>query len=125
MDSTPIDFYQDCIKTLLAEYESLNTDWASIETLFDDQKKRYMVMRVGWNGQKRVHVCLVHIDIQDGMVVIQANNTEDELEDELVERGIPRENICLGLLPPDVRASLRALRPQQQPVQHTYNTQQM
>jgi hypothetical protein len=45
---------------------------------------RYIVLRVGWDNQRRIHMCLVHIDIQDEMIVIQANNTEDEIDEGLV-----------------------------------------
>ncbi|MCP4405649.1 MAG: XisI protein [bacterium] len=85
MDSAGINFYQKCIKTLLSEYEDLQTEWSSVETLFDDERMRYMALRLGWNDQRRIHLCLIHIDIQDGMVIIQANNTEDALDGALVQ----------------------------------------
>ncbi|MCP4110141.1 MAG: XisI protein [Desulfobacteraceae bacterium] len=95
--------YQKCIKRLLSAYQPLKTEWSEVELLFDDERKHYMAFRVGWFRQKRVHFCLVHIDICDDTVVIQANNTEDMIDDELIRMGIPREKICLGLLPPEVR----------------------
>jgi hypothetical protein len=107
MDSTKISRYQTCIKSLLSEYEALHTEWSTVETIFDDAQMRYMVLRVGWNDQRRIHLCLVHIDIQDDMIVIQANNTEDALDDELVALGVPREKICPGILPPNVQEQLR------------------
>ena len=110
MDSNAITFYQTCVKSLLSRYERLNTEWSIIETIFDDAQMRYMVLRIGWNDQRRIHLCLVHIDIQDGMVIIQANNTEDALDDELVALGIPREKIDPGILPPNVREQLRQHR---------------
>ncbi len=97
-----IDFYKTCIKRLLSSYQPLKTAWSEVELLFDDERQRYMVVRVGWQQHQRIHFCLVHIDICDDMVVIQANNTEDELDKELVELGISQEKICLGLLPPDI-----------------------
>jgi len=45
---------------------------------------------------------LAHIDICQEMVVIQCNNTEDLIATELAEMGIPRENIALGFLPPEM-----------------------
>jgi hypothetical protein len=41
------------------------------------------------------------------MVIIQANNTEDALDDELVALGVPRERIWPGILPPNVQEQLR------------------
>jgi XisI protein len=41
----------------------------------------------------------VHIDIKDGKVWIQRNMTEVDLGLALVELGIPKEDIVLGLHP--------------------------
>lgn len=98
-----IEFYKACIKHILAEYESLRTEWSTVELLFDDERLHYMALRVGWHQHKRIHACLVHIDICQDRIVIQANNTEDPIDDELIELGIPREKICLGILPPEVQ----------------------
>lgn len=109
-----IDFFKQCVKSLLAEYELAKTDWSEVELIFDDNRMRYLAMRVGWFGEKRVHRCLVHIDICDGMVVIQANNTENLVREELVEMGIPREKICLGFIPPVARAYAERKEKQEQ-----------
>jgi hypothetical protein len=63
----------------------------------------HMVFRVGWRQHKQIHFCLVHIDIYDDMVIIQANNTEDLIDEALIALGVPEDKICLGLLPPDAR----------------------
>ena len=81
---TPREFYKQCVKQLLAEYETLKSDDATIELIFDDEHQHYMAYRVGWFKHKRIHFCLVHIDICDDMVIIQANNTEDMIDEELV-----------------------------------------
>lgn len=47
MENT-IEFYKSCIKKLLCEYESLKTDNACIELIFDDNRMRYMATWVGW-----------------------------------------------------------------------------
>ncbi len=98
-----ITFYQTCIKHVLSEYQKLKTEWSEVELIFDDEHYHYMAYRVGWFKHKRIHFCLVHIDIRDNMVIIQANNTEDSIDEDLITQGIPEDTICLGLLPPDVR----------------------
>jgi len=99
-----VEFYGKRVKQIVSKYESLSTEQSKVELLFDDERMRYMAVRVGWSGQRRIHLCLVHIDIYDEKVVIQCNNTEDLLIDELEEVGIPRKQICSGFLPPEVRA---------------------
>ncbi len=60
-------------------------------------------MSLGWENVRRIHGCIVHIDIIDGMVWIQRNGTEDGIAIELEQAGIPKKNIVLGFHEPDVR----------------------
>lgn len=99
-----VEQYKKSVKQLLSSYEALHTEHSHVELLFDDIHLRYMAVRVGWMKRKRIHLCLVHIDICDGLLVIQCNNTEDLLIDELEALGIPRQKIVLGFLPPEIRA---------------------
>ncbi len=98
-----VSHYTTAIKTVLREYQQLQTPHAAIELLFDDEHMRYLAMRVGWYGQKRIHLCLAHIDIVGEVVIIQSNNTEAPLATELVENGIPKEKIGLGFIPPEAQ----------------------
>lgn len=108
MERETISFYQQCIRQLLSRYKSLRTEWSETELLFDDEQMRYMAVSVGWMKQKRIHLCLVHIDIQDDVIMIQCNNTEDMIVTELAEMGIPRDKMCLGFVPPELRGYPKA-----------------
>ncbi len=101
---TPREFYKQCIKQLLTPYEQLHTDDSHIELIFDDERMRYMAVWIGWQKSKRIHQCAVHIDICDEQVVIQWNDTEDLLDEDLLNMGIPKDQICLNVIPQDVRA---------------------
>ena len=103
---TSVAFYQRCIKQILSEYESLQTDQLSTELIFDDERKHYLVMWLGWNGYKRIHECAIHIDIVDDKIVIQWNDTEELLEDSLMSLGIPKQDIILGTIPTILSDSL-------------------
>ena len=98
-----ITHYATAIKTVLREYQKFQTPNSAIELLFDDEHLRYMVIRVGWHQQKRIHLCLAHIDIVGDLVIIQSNNTEAPLAAELVDMGIPKEKIGLGFIPPEAQ----------------------
>ncbi|MCB9156135.1 MAG: XisI protein [Caldilineaceae bacterium] len=97
----PIAGYQESVKKILSQYEQLETEHSKVLLLFDDMRMDYMAVRVGWMNQRRIHVCLVHIEIVDNHVVIHCNNTEDMIAAELVELGIPAAKIRLGFLPPE------------------------
>lgn len=76
----------------LQEYE--------IQTIFDTERDHYQLLYVGWRGNKRDFGCILHLDIKDGKIWIQQNWTEDDLAADLVEMGVPKEDIVLGLHAP-------------------------
>ena len=74
-----------------------------IEVVVDRQADHYLLLAVGWDGARRIHGSVVHLDIIDGKVWIQRDGTEHGIAEELVEAGIPRDHIVLGFRPPDLR----------------------
>ena len=74
-----------------------------IETVFDREKGRFLVMLVGWEGIRRDHGCLVHVDMIDGKFWIQRDGTEYGIARELVEAGVPKKRIVLAFRSPEMR----------------------
>lgn len=70
---------------------------------FDTEQDSYVLITEGWNGSRRVHGCLVHIEIINGKVWVQRDDTESGVTYALVEAGIPKEHIVLGFQEPSVR----------------------
>ncbi len=100
-----LNAYRQIIEDTLTEYTKIPYAYGEIETetVFDRKADRYLLMNVGWDGRKRVHGSLVHIDIINGKVWIQRDGTEDGLAKELVKAGIPKNHIVLGFRPEEVR----------------------
>ncbi len=100
-----LDTFRQIIHNVLSEYVRLQYAYGEIqnETIFDRQADRYLVMSVGWQRVKRIHGCLIHIDIINDKVWIQRDGTEDGIADKLVAAGIPKERIVLGFHTPDAR----------------------
>ncbi|MHC5722687.1 MAG: element excision factor XisI family protein [Nostoc sp.] len=46
--------------------------------------------------ERRIHGCLVHIDLIDGKIWIQRDGTEEGIAADLERAGIPKEHIVLG-----------------------------
>mgnify|MGYP001559752776 CR=1 FL=1 len=100
-----LDTYRQIIQDVLSEYVRLRYAYGDIqnETVFDREADRYLVMSIGWQKVKRIHGCLIHIDIISGKVWIQRDGTEDGIADKLIAAGIPKDKIVLGFHTPDVR----------------------
>ena len=99
-----IEKYRTCIRQLLthlANQEQNNpNEEIECQLVFDTEHDHYQLLDVGWEDLKRIYYCFIHIDIKDGKIWIQRNMTEADLAEELIEMGVAREDIILGLHPP-------------------------
>jgi hypothetical protein len=73
------------------------------KTVFDSENDSYLLITVGWHDHKRIHGCLVHLDIIDGKIWVQRDDTEDGVTYELEAAGITKDKIVLGFHPQNVR----------------------
>ncbi|GAP97368.1 XisI protein [Leptolyngbya sp. NIES-2104] len=101
-----LEQYRQSIRQMLTTQADVEQEQGSVECqlVFDTERDHYQLLDVGWDGLKRVYHCYIHIDIKDGKIWIQRNMTERDIAAELVEMGIPKEDIVLGLHPPYKRA---------------------
>ncbi|MBD2774287.1 XisI protein [Iningainema tapete] len=98
-----VEEYRKIIRHLLTSHANLECGNSQLQVesqlVFDTENNHYQLLEVGWEGLKRVYHCFIHLDIKDGKIWIQRNMTEADLAQELVEMGVPREDIVLGLHP--------------------------
>jgi hypothetical protein len=97
--------YRDIVRRVIQEYARHKPANGQIETeaIVDLDRDHYEVMHVGWDGVRRVHGSVVHIDIHGGRVWIQYDGTSRPGADELIAAGIPREDIVLAFHPANLR----------------------
>jgi hypothetical protein len=60
-------------------------------------------MLVGREGIRRVHGCLIHVDIVDDKIYIQRDGTGVGVANELMRAGVPKEHIVLAFRSPEMR----------------------
>jgi hypothetical protein len=61
------------------------------------------VISKGWDRDERIHHVIADIEIINGKVWIQADNTDSAIARKLEARGIPKSDIVLGFRPPSIR----------------------
>jgi hypothetical protein len=99
-----IAHYRQCIQQLLNDRASLAWDTrVQAQTIFDTERDHYQLVYVGWRNHKRVYGVVLHLDIMDGKIWIQQDGTEIGIANQLVEMGIPKEQIVLAFDPPELR----------------------
>lgn len=103
MDS--LDNYRQIVQTILTEYAQLPYAYGQLERqlIIDENKNHYLLLTLGWEKKKRVHGCLIHIDIIDDKIWIQRDGTEDGIANDLVNAGIPKNRIVLAFYPDEIR----------------------
>ena len=103
MDS--LETYREVVERVLSDYAAVPYAHGDFKTgvVFDRDRDRYLLIDVGWDGKRRVHGCIVHIDIIDGKLWIQRDGTEQGIALDLEQAGIPKEHIVLGFREPELR----------------------
>jgi XisI protein len=101
-----VERYREIVRSVIAEYGRYRPSHGAIETevVVDPEQNHYEVLHVGWDGPRRVHGSVVHVDIKDGKVWVQHDGTSRPVAEELAAAGIPREDIVLGFHPEGVRS---------------------
>jgi hypothetical protein len=100
-----LERYREIVRRLVEEYASYKPSHGQIETeaVVDRARDHYEVMHVGWDGERRVHGCVIHIDIRGGKIWVEYDGTNQPVVDELLAAGVPPEDIVLGFHPAALR----------------------
>ncbi|WP_129633039.1 XisI protein [Candidatus Oscillochloris fontis] len=100
-----ITHYRNVIQQVLLEYTKTPYARGDIQCkpVFDTVRNSFMLITEGWDGVRRIHGCLVHVEIIDEKVWVQRDDTDRGITYHLVESGVPKEQIVLGFHDPKVR----------------------
>jgi len=100
-----LEKYRAILKSLLEQYAKMASD-DEVETqlVIDPERDHYQLVQVGWQNNRRIYGCILHLDIKGDKVWIQHNGTEIEIGDELVAAGIPKKKIVVGFHSPFKRS---------------------
>ncbi|MBW4632781.1 MAG: XisI protein [Iphinoe sp. HA4291-MV1] len=108
-----LEHYRQLIRDILVEHTKIPYSNGNIqfETVFDREQDRYLVMILGRESvpkfsstvTRRVHGCLIHVDIIDSKIWIQRDGTEEGVATELVKAGVPKNQIVLGFRSEELR----------------------
>lgn len=97
--------YEAAILSILAEYAQLK--YANVEgeniLVSDKENCHYQIVTIGWSNDIFVHDCPIHLDIINGKIWIQRNMTEWDLGTMLEKHGVPKSDIVIGFLSPQMR----------------------
>ena len=98
--------YRQIVQEVLREYHQIDEKSDStIESAlaFDEVRDQYLLLLMGWHKDERIKSVMIHIRLKDDKIWIEEDWTEDGVATDLLQKGIPREEIVLAFHPPHVR----------------------
>ncbi|MEM6252015.1 MAG: XisI protein [Cyanobacteria bacterium P01_D01_bin.156] len=100
-----VEQYRQWIQNILLERANRKPTFPEIETqaILDTERDHYLLLHTGWRNNRRTHGCSLHLDIKDGKIWIQHDGTEAGIATQLLELGVPNEDIVLGFQAPEMR----------------------
>lgn len=105
MDNQVANF-QHTIKQLLLQYAERAPSEGNIETrpVFDEERDTYILLGVGWDLTGRVYSVLLDLTIKNDKIWVEVDGTEEGITQDLLDAGIPKDNIVLGFYRPHRRS---------------------
>lgn len=100
-----IDSLRQAINCVFAEWEQLPripSDWKII-SVQDTLHDRYTLQNVSFAKDRYDTRLLAYLEVRDGKIWILTDNTEEGIASELVETGVPKDQIVLGFYSPQMR----------------------
>jgi hypothetical protein len=100
--NSKLELYRKYVQELMYRYteHEFSCGDVKVELVMDTARDHYQWLEVGWKDTKRIYNCYIHIDIIDGKIWLQQNETEADPAADLVGMGVSREDIILGLHAP-------------------------
>ncbi|MFN4253598.1 MAG: XisI protein [Saprospiraceae bacterium] len=94
---------KSAIKKVLHQYmreRPLPDSEVAYKVIADDAQGQYQLLVMGWQQRRRIYHVLFHLEILEGKIWIQEDNTEDSMAELLVQEGVPANAIVLGYFSP-------------------------
>lgn len=93
-----IDHYRTLVKNILHEYAQYKPSHGDIDPIVisDEKLDHYQLLYLGWDKPYRVHSIIVHVRLHHGKIWVEFDGTEYGIANELVDKGVPKDEIVLA-----------------------------
>lgn len=97
-----VEDYPRYVEEIIRRYGQYKPSYGDVEvqTIIDRERQHFQLVNVGWDKNQRIRGCVLHVDIRDNRIWIQHDGTETGIANELVEMGVPKQDIVLAFLAP-------------------------
>ena len=97
--------YQSILQQIVEKHAKVMASDRQIESvaICDTVHDNYLLMGVGWDHAGRAHDIIFHLRLKDGKVWIEWDGIEYGIAHDLLEAGIPKEDIVMAFYEPTPR----------------------
>jgi hypothetical protein len=101
-----LENYRHIIQGIVEHHAKYAPSHGQIEVapFIDREHDNYGLIDVGWSRTGRVHSIIFHLRIETGKIWVEWDGIESSVAQELIDAGIPTEDIVLGFQRPKRRA---------------------
>ncbi|MBE9226198.1 XisI protein [Phormidium sp. LEGE 05292] len=93
--------YLEVVQTILKRHvKNRPNSQTEVQLIFDTERGRYQVLNIGWQKLTRIFGCIIYVEIKDSKIWSERDETEIGVANELVETGVPKQNIVLAFKAP-------------------------
>lgn len=98
-----LESYRNAIQQIIHRHSKHNPSHGAIEAIpvCDTANDNFMLLDAGWDCTGRVHAVALHLRILDGKIKVEWDGTEYGIAQELIDAGVPSEEIVLSFYRPD------------------------
>ena len=100
--------YRQLLKQILFNHVELvrRQPWPGVESelVIDEVRDNYIWIKIGWSNEERIDGIAFFARIRDGKFMIEEDWTEDGIATELMEAGVPKQDIVLAFHEPEMRS---------------------
>lgn len=96
--ASKLDKYRRILQHVVENHAdaSRREDQVEIVPICDNVHDNYLIMRIGWDRVGRAHHILFHFRLKEGKVWIEWDGIEYGIAHDLLEAGIPKEDIVMA-----------------------------
>ncbi len=93
-----VENYRRILRQIVEQHASTprRPDQVELVPIIDLVYDNYLLMRIGWDRVGRAHHILFHFRLKEGRVWIEWDGIEHGITNDLIEAGIPEEDIVLA-----------------------------
>jgi hypothetical protein len=98
--------YQKIVRQLLQQQVAQSKSHlpnSFVQLVTDDENGQYLLIHNGWIQNKRNYGCFLHLSLRHQKVYVEYDGTDIGFAQELVQAGIPKEEIVLAFQSPAKR----------------------